>query len=132
VTAGAPEPGGLKTANAADGLLTDPDQAGHWEPFTYEAEPGVWPVAKWELTPKLATNGWWFPHWWLGPGSRWWQGPRATTCRRSRPRGSRPLKSPLRLDRVVSRDRWLCSHSGVTAWAIGRTVATRTVRTGTR
>jgi hypothetical protein len=33
---------------------------------------------------------------------------------------------------VVSRDRWLCSHSGVTAWAIGRTVATRTVRTGTR
>ncbi len=37
-----------------------------------------------------------------------------------------------RLDRVVSRDQWLCSHSGVTAWAIGRTVATRTVRTGTR
>ena len=37
-----------------------------------------------------------------------------------------------RLDRVVSRDRWLCSHSGVTAWAIGGTVATRTVRTGMR
>ena len=74
MTAGAPEPGGLKTANAADGLLTDPDQAGLWEPFTYEAEPGVWLVAKWELTAKLATNGWWFSHWWLGPGSRWWQG----------------------------------------------------------
>jgi hypothetical protein len=26
----------------------------------------------WDLTPKLATNGWWFAHWWNGPGSKRW------------------------------------------------------------
>jgi hypothetical protein len=55
------------------GLLTDPDRAQLGEPFTCEAEPGMWFVVQWELGPKVATSGTWFPLWWHGPGSRLWE-----------------------------------------------------------
>jgi hypothetical protein len=35
---------------------------------------GQFVVGRWSLTPKLATDGWWFAHFWDGPGSRIWRG----------------------------------------------------------
>jgi hypothetical protein len=56
------------------GLTTDPDEAALGEPFLYQAGPGVWPVGHWSLIPKLGYDGWWFAHWWCGPGTRRWPG----------------------------------------------------------
>jgi hypothetical protein len=56
------------------GLLISGDHADLQEPFLFEPVPGVWVAAQWKLTPKLATDGWWFPHWWNGPRSRRWTG----------------------------------------------------------
>jgi hypothetical protein len=64
----------LWPAECVGGLVADPDEAGLGEPFTYAARPGVWLVAKWSLCPKQGpTEGWWFPCWWEGPGTRTWQ-----------------------------------------------------------
>lgn len=60
-------------APRAGGLLIIPDAAELWEPFTYQAEPGVWLVAQWELSAKLSAGGTWFPFWWAGPGRRRWE-----------------------------------------------------------
>ena len=65
---------GAAVARRVRGLLTSGDHAVLCEPFLFEAEPAVWVVAQWKLTPKLATDGWWFPHWWNGAGSRRWTG----------------------------------------------------------
>ena len=55
-------------------LLTDLDEAKLNEPWVVEAEPGAWVVGHWSLIPKLGADGWWFPHWWCGPGTRRWRG----------------------------------------------------------
>lgn len=56
------------------GLIASPGDAGLDEPFTYAAGPGVWLVARWSLSPKQGpAEGWSFPCWWDGPGTRTWR-----------------------------------------------------------
>jgi hypothetical protein len=69
VTESVPVPGTARVT-----LPSDPDTASLNEPFAFEVTPGSWCVVKWLLTPKMDTSGWWFPHWWCGPGSRTWTG----------------------------------------------------------
>ena len=55
-------------------MNTDPDKAALDEPFAFEEAPGVWLAGRWDLIPKLGpTEGWWFPFWWEGPGTRCWR-----------------------------------------------------------
>jgi hypothetical protein len=64
----------LWPAERVCGLLTDLDEAKLYEPWVVEAEPGAWVVGHWSLIPKPSADGWWFPHWWCGPGTRTWRG----------------------------------------------------------
>ena len=55
-------------------MNTGPDQAAPGEPFAFAEAPGAWLAGKWDLLPKLGpTEGWWFPFWWEGPGTRCWR-----------------------------------------------------------
>ena len=69
-------------------MNTSPDQAAPGEPFGFAAAPGAWLAGKWELIPKLGpAEGWWFPFWWEGPGTRCWRngGPQASGARATCP-----------------------------------------------
>ena len=69
-------------------MNTDPEKGAPGEPFAFELEPGVWLLGKWELILKLGpTEGWWFPFWWEGPGTRCWRnaGPQASGARATCP-----------------------------------------------
>jgi hypothetical protein len=116
-----------QVAERVGGLITGPDHAELWEAFTCDAGPGVWLVAQWVLTPKQETNGWWFTHWWEGPGTRTWRGtadgyPPASAARFPT---AAVAAETLALDEIAF-------LAGTTCWRHGRCIVTATCPCGER